>query len=108
MPEPGDGFQQFFLSAARDACNAEDLAAVSDEAHIVQLGHALAVPAGQSRDRQTRLRIDRKRTVDIQRHLVADHHLGQLTFIGLRCFYGRDVLSFAQDCDYVRNFHNFV
>ena len=96
------------MSAACNARDAEDFAAVGDKADVVQLGHTLAVPAGQPGDRQPRLRIDRLRSVNIQRNLASDHHFGQLAFIGFRCLDRRDMLSFAQDRDHIGDFHHLI
>ena len=95
--QAGDGLQQLLLAAAGDARDAQDLAGVGGEGHVVELEDALDVAYGQALDLDAGLRVDRIGPLDVQRHGVADHHVGHLLGVGALRRHVADELAVAQD-----------
>ena len=69
---------------------------------------ALAVLAGNPLHNQTVDRILRFGTRNIQRDLLADHHLGQLALIGLCRIYRADILALAQHRNLIGQREHFM
>ena len=81
--------QQLGLAVARDAGDADDLAGAQLESDIVEQPHAARVDQGQVLGLQQHLARLRRRLVELQQHLAADHQLGQLLGAGIRRCGGR-------------------
>ena len=94
--QAGDGFEQLFLSAAGDAGNAENLAGVGGEGDVVELENAVDAAHSEVFYHNARFRIDRVGPVDVQRHGVADHHIGHLLRVGGSGGHVADELPVAQ------------
>ena len=77
MLEPGDGLQQLLLARARNARDAQDLAAEGLEGHVLKGADPLMVPAGQALHLQPQVPVLGLRPVDVQAHRPAHHHLGE-------------------------------
>ena len=70
-----NSFQKFLLSASGNSGNTQDFSTVDRKIYIIQCFDAFFIFAGQPLNLQAFLRIYRIRTVDIQIHLGAYHHL---------------------------------
>ena len=103
-----NGLQQFPLAAARDARNAQDLAAVGGEGHVLEHLDALAVDAAEALDLQAGLHIHRLAAVDIEGDLLAHHHFRQAALGGVAGIDGGDMLALAQDGHPVRHRQHLV
>ena len=106
--QSGDALQQLALAAARHARDAEDLAAHGGKAGVVQGDDALVVDAGHVLHDQARGGIDRVDALNVQLHLLADHHLSQRFHGGLRRFHRADVPALVQHRHAVRNGQHLV
>ena len=106
--QTGNGLQQLLLAVAGDARNAEDFAAVDREGRIVQHGDALGAADGQMFNVQPLDRVDRLGAFNVQLDLLADHHLGQLSLVGVLCGDVADILALAQDGDTVTDGQDLV
>ena len=95
--EARDGLQQLALTRARDARDAQDLAAAGGEAHVVQELDPLVAGAGYMGNGQSVARILGLRPCDVQAYLLADHHFGQHILVGLGGIDGTDVLAAAEN-----------
>ena len=94
--QAGDGLQQLLLAAAGDARDAEDLAGVGREGHVVELEDAVHAPHGETLDLDAGLRVLRLGAVDVQHDRAADHHVGHLLRVGVLREHVADELPVAQ------------
>ena len=108
MTEACDGFQKFLLTGTSDTCDSQDLAAVGDEAYVVQLGHSFCVLYGKARNGKSGFRIHRVRSLDVEGNLVAYHHFREFLFAGLSGLDGSDVLALPENGYHVGDLHYFV
>ena len=94
--QTGDRLQKLALPRSGDTGNAENLARAGGEGHIVEHLHALVAHAGQPAHDQPVLRILRLGAGDVQIHLLANHHLGQLRLVRLGGVDRADIFALAQ------------
>ena len=106
--QTGDSLQKLFLAASGNTGDSQDLSAVHRNVHIIQSLHAFLVFAGKAFDLQAFLHIVRFRTVDIQIHLGAYHHLGETLYIRLRSLHRIDIPAFPEDRHPVRKRQNLL
>ena len=76
--QASNGLEQLFLPAVRDARDAQDLAAKGREGHVVELEDSLVVPYGEALYADALGWVHWRGPLDVERHLVADHHVGHL------------------------------
>ena len=108
MLQSGDGLQKLPLSAARNAGDTQYLPGTCRKGHIAENGDALLVETAQSLDRQPLDRIHRRPPLDVQLHLFANHHLGQLRLGGMRRLNRGNMLTLAQDGYPVGDCHDLM
>ena len=106
--QAGNGLQQLLLSAAGDAGNAQDLAAVGGEGHVVQLQHPVDAAHRQVFHLDAGFGGHRLRPLDIQRDGVAHHHVGHFLGVGGLGGHVADKLAVAQDGHPVRQLLHLV
>ena len=92
----GDGLEQLLLAAAGDARDAEDLAGVGGEGHVVELDDAVDTAHGEVFDLDARLGVDGVGPVDIERHGMTDHHVRHFLRVGLTGEHVAHELTVAQ------------
>ena len=66
MTKSRNGFQKLLLPGTCNTCDSQDLSAVGDEAHVIQLDHSFAVPYGKACNRQSGLGIHGIGSLDIE------------------------------------------
>ena len=81
--DAGQHLQQLGLAVAGDAGDADDLAGAQLEADIVEQPHAALVEQAEMLGLEQHLAALRRRLVELEPHLAADHQLGQLLGVGL-------------------------
>ena len=107
-PQSGNGFQQFLLSAAGNARNAQNLSAEGLEGHMVQRLHAIWCQDGKILYFQAKMARLHQGTVDVQRDSMAHHHVGELLGIGVPGGHISDITSLAQNSYPVGDIHYLV
>ena len=106
--QTGNGLQQLLLTAARDARDAEDFAAVYREAHVPNGAAAVLAFGREASDEQARGGVHGRVALDVQADLFADHHFGQLALAGLGGFHRAHALALAQNRHAVGNGEHLV
>ena len=95
LPQPCDRFAQLPLSAARDARNAQDLAAADEEAQIFDGVAPFVAVDGEVADLEEGPVGMRFGAGDVERHLRAHHHLGEGSGVCVRRIDAADVLALS-------------
>ena len=108
MLKARDGLQKLSLPRARDARDAQDLAAAGGEAHVVQKLDPLVAGAGYMGNGQSVARILGLRPRNVQGYFLADHHFGQHALISLGGIDGTDMLAAAENGHAVGQRQNLV
>ena len=106
--QPGDGFQQLLLPAARDPGDSEDLSRVGRKADVLQLQNPVDAPYGQAFHLDARLRVHGVGPLDVQHDRMTDHHVGHFLGVGFGRGHVADELPVAQDRHPVRQLLHLV
>ena len=108
LSQPRDRLAQFALSAARNAGDAQDLAAADEEAQIFDGAAAHIVLDTQVADLEERTVKVRLGALDGKLNLLPDHHLGERRLRRLRRIDAAHGLALAKDGDAVGDRHDLV
>ncbi len=106
--QAGDGLQQLLLPAAGDPGDAEDFPAVGGKGNVLEDMDALAVVHVEAVDHQPGGRVLGGAALDVEVHLLADHHLGQLRLVRMGRLHRGDMDAAAQDGDPVADLEHLV
>src|SRR5499426_1415688 len=101
-PDAGEGLEELGLAVAGHSGDADDLAPPHHEAHALDALHAEPVLDHEVFHLEHGLAGARRRLVDAQDHLAADHQLGELLRGRLGGRQGRNDLALAHQGDDVR------
>ena len=108
LPEPCDRLAQFALTAARDARNAQNLAAADEKAQIFDGSAALVALYGEIADLQKRAIGLGDGALDVELHLLPHHHLGERRLRRLGRIHAADTFALAEHGDAVGDRHDLV
>ena len=92
-----NGLKQLLLAAAGNTCDAENLAGIGGEGHIVELQNAVHAADGETLDLDAGLWVNGVGTVNVQRDRMADHHVGHLLCVGVLGEHIADKLTVAEN-----------
>ena len=106
--QPCDRLAQLALAAARDARDAQDLAAADEEAQILDGAAAHVVFDAEVADLQQRRLLPHHGALDGELHLLPDHHLGERRLRRLHCVDAAHGLALPENGDAVGDRHDFM
>ena len=103
-----DGLQQFLLTAARNACNAQNFAGEGFELDVRQHRAAFVIHGVDVGQLQLHDGIDGIGTFDVQLDLLAHHHFGQAALCRILRVHRADGFALAQHGHAVAQAEHFV
>ena len=106
--QPRNRLQQLLLPAVGDSRDAQHLSPKGREGDVVELQDALGIPHRESLDTDALRGVNGRGPVDVERHLVPDHHVRHLLRGGLGGDHLANIDALAQDYDAVADLLNLV
>ena len=106
--QASDGLEQLSLPTVRDSRNPQYLSAKGRERHVVELRDPLVIPHGEVIHKDALDGVHWRGPLDVERHLMANHHVGHLLGSRLGGDHLAHVLSLAKHHHAVADFLHLV